>query len=120
MSLAIAFLLLFVTKWAMTDTKNGYQPSEEKEMNYPKEIYLKYDPFSGSDRDADIRCHTFSIVKTKKSHQCMLANMIAKSHTIKKGQLARYDKAIVDGQWGGYYSCLDCMDIWLSEDWVIR
>ena len=89
-------------------------------MKYPKEIYLKYDPFSGSDRDADIRCHTFSIVKTKKSHQCMLANMIAKSHTIKKGQLARYDKAIVDGQWGGYYSCLDCMDIWLSENWGIR
>lgn len=84
-------------------------------MKFQEEIYLENDPFSGADMDTDIRCHTAKIVSVRKPQDCMLAQLIGDKspHQIMPGQLARYDHAIVDGEWGSYYSCLDCMDKWL-------
>lgn len=86
-------------------------------MKYTKETYLKYDPFSDCDRDTDIRFHTEKIVKVRKEQDCMLSDLLGLPiHKIEIGQLARYDHALVDGEWGSYYSCLDCMDKWFEED----
>lgn len=86
-------------------------------MKFNNNVYLKNDPFSGCDRDVDLRCHKYKIVKVRKEHPCMLADLIGnKSHEISIGEKARYDSALIDGEWGGYYTCLDCMDKWLIED----
>jgi len=85
-------------------------------MRYTDDIYLNNDPFSGSDRDTTIRCHTYKIVKVRKAHSCMLATMLyIKPHEISVGKRARCDSALVDEEWGRYYTCLDCMDKWLIE-----
>jgi hypothetical protein len=86
-------------------------------MKFDNQVYLDNDPFSGSDQDTDIRCHTVKIVKVRKSQDCFLAQMVGKpAHVIQPGELARYDHALVDDEWGGYYTCLGCMDKWLIED----
>lgn len=86
-------------------------------MKFPDDIYLKYDFFCGADRDVNIRLHTTKIIKTRKSHLCMIADLIGnEQHNIKRGERVRYDSAIVDGEWGGYYTCLECMDKYLIEN----
>jgi len=86
-------------------------------MKFTDDVYLNNDPFSGSDRDVDIRCHTFKIVKVRKTHPCFLADLIGnKPHEIPIGKKAKYDSALVDGEWERYYTCLDCMDKWLIEE----
>ena len=86
-------------------------------MKFSTDIYLNNDPFCGPDRDAEIRCHTAKIVTVRKSHPCMLADLIGnKVHDINSGEKARNDRAIVDGEWGSYYCCIPCMDKWLIED----
>ena len=84
-------------------------------MKYPKDEYVKYDPFLG-DRDVKIRCRTRKIVKVRKSHDCILADLIDRPHKISIGENAVIDKAIVDGEWDSCYSCINCMDKWLAED----
>lgn len=74
------------------------------------ELYLRFDPFDG-ERDVDIRCRKVRIVTTRKPHKCYPPE--GKMHPIKSGQRARYETAIVDGEWGSYYTCIACMDLWL-------
>ena len=86
-------------------------------MRHKKRVYLENDPFCGSDRDVNVRCHTAKIVTVRKSHPCVLADLIGNEfHSINPGEKARRDKAIVEGEWGSYYTCIPCMDKWLSED----
>ena len=84
-------------------------------MKYTEDIYIKYDPFLG-DRDVKISCHTRKIVRIRKEHDCVLADLIGEPHKISIGERAILDKAIVDGEWGSCYACINCMDKWLSED----
>ena len=83
-------------------------------MKYPKELYLKYDPFV--DR-CEILYHKVKIVKTRTEHECMLANLFLDGppHNIPPGQMARIDEAMVEGEWGRYYSCIPCLEKWLEE-----
>lgn len=79
---------------------------------YEDSVYLRYDPFDG-ERDVKIKCRTIKVVTTRKAHKCYTPE--GKMHVIKSGQRARYETAIVDGEWGSYYTCLDCMDKWLAD-----
>ena len=86
-------------------------------MKYSLSTYAKYNPFEGSDRDSDVRQYTWKILKTRKPHDCMLAQLVGKeTHEINLGTFAMREHAIVDGEWGSAYSCIDCMDKWLSEN----
>lgn len=76
--------------------------------------YLRYDPFEG-DRDTDIRCRTYKLVTVRKSQKCHGLDAESHGHMIKVGERARYEKAIVDGEWCRYYVCLPCMNKWLTE-----
>lgn len=81
-------------------------------MKHNADDYLNYDPFEG-DMDADIRCRTVKLVRTRAPHDC--ATWL-EPHTIEPGTMARFDKAFVDGShWGSYYTCTACMDQWLDE-----
>jgi hypothetical protein len=70
--------------------------------------YAGYDPFEG-DRDGGVTCRTVRIVTTRKAHTCM--DPYGGKHVIPPGTLARYEQALVDGDyWGRYYTCLNCID----------
>jgi hypothetical protein len=78
-----------------------------------EERYLRYDPFR-DDRDVDIKCRTVKMVTTKKPHKCLDPNK-GRLHDIPPGTRARYEHALVDGEWGQYYVCVACLDHWLGE-----
>lgn len=78
-------------------------------------LYLRYDPFEG-DRDTDVECREVKIVRVRYAHACWMGmSPDSKPHKIKKGQRARYEHALVDGSWCGYWVCLPCIDRWLKE-----
>ena len=77
------------------------------------EDYLDFDPFEG-DRDVDVRNKVVRIVTTRMPHQCMDPNT-GKLHEIPPKTRARHEKAIVDGDWCSYYTCLSCITKWLHD-----
>lgn len=79
-----------------------------------EERYLRYDPFEG-ERDVDIRCRTVKLVTVRKPQKCHGLDMESHGHPINPGERARYEVAVVDGEWGRCYVCLPCMDKWLRE-----
>ena len=77
--------------------------------------YLRFDPFDG-DRDVDIRMRTVKLVRVRKPHRCHLGIGEDNAHDIAIGELARNERAFVDGSfWGSYYVCIPCMDRFLDE-----
>ena len=74
--------------------------------------YLRFDPFS-SDRDVDIRCRKVRIVKTRKEHACMSPTI--RFHPMPPGTKARFESAVVEGEWKSYYTCLKCIDEWIEK-----
>ena len=78
------------------------------------EDYLRYDPFEG-DRDVDIRCRTVKLVTVRKPQKCHGLDAKGHGHEIKVGERAKYETAIVDGEWGRFYVCIGCMTKWLTE-----
>ncbi len=86
-------------------------------MKYSKDVYLKWNPFIDADQDVEIRQYTWELVKTRKPHDCMLAQLVGNEyHEIPKGEFAMREHALVDGEWGSSYSCIGCMDKWLTEE----
>ena len=85
-------------------------------MKHNPAEYLRFDPFEG-DMDVDIRCQTVKLVTVRKRHECWMgpACFPERPHFIEPGQQARFEQAIVDGEWGRYYVCIPCMDEWLDE-----
>lgn len=92
-------------------------------MKFTNETYLLHQPFDG-DRDIEIRCRKVKVIKVRKSQTCYLSHLLvdaaAFGHTIKPGDMAIRETAIVDGQWGSSWSCLDCMDKWLINEVGIK
>lgn len=85
-------------------------------MKFGESDYLAYDPYEGD--EAEIRCRTVKLVKVRKAHACFMgANPVGgDGHLINPGDVARYEKALVDGDfWGRSYVCIPCMDSWLSD-----
>lgn len=80
---------------------------------YADAEYLRYDPFDG-DRDIQVKCRTVKLVTTRKPQKCF-DPMDGKPHEIPAGTRARYETAIVEGKWGSYYTCIACMDKWLTK-----
>lgn len=81
---------------------------------YTDDQYKRFDPFEG-DRDVKIKCRTIAIVKVRKEHICYDGMWSHEPRMIKVGERARYETALVDGNWGRYYICLPCIDRWFKE-----
>jgi hypothetical protein len=78
-------------------------------------IYLQYDPFDCPYDETKIECRSVRIVKTRKEQTCVPPPAVGKDvHAIPAGTEARCERALVEGSWSVCYTCLDCMDIWLS------
>lgn len=85
-------------------------------MTYSDADYLRFDPFEGGDRDVKIRVRKVRIVTTRSEQKCLPPE--GGLHPIKSGTRARFESAIVDGEWGSYYTCLACMSKWLKGSGV--
>lgn len=83
-------------------------------MRYTDADRLAWDPFDG-ERDVDIRCRSVKIVTTRKPQPCLGWDGKETAHQMEPGTRARYERAIVDGEWGSYYICCACMDTWLAD-----
>ena len=58
-----------------------------------------------------IECRTVKVVAVRKEHKCMCPACQGR-HSIKPGERAVREKAIVDGDWGASYVCLPCLASW--------
>ena len=76
--------------------------------------YTDFDPYLDCDRDVDIKARKVRVVRTRKPHVCLTANL--KQHEIPAGSLARFESAVVDGEWGCYYTCLECIDYLMAQE----
>ena len=84
---------------------------------FKNETYLLYNPFDG-DMDVDIRNQKTRIVKVRQIHECAAYDLFGMPlhHSINPGDLAFYEHALVDGEWGQSWCCLECMDRFLIDD----
>lgn len=85
-------------------------------MRYEPEEYLRWDPFEGD--EAEIACRTVRLVKVRKEHPCFIGQnpFGGDKHVIRLGEMARHEKALVDGSfWGSSYVCVPCMDKFIAE-----
>ncbi|MFC5551783.1 hypothetical protein [Massilia aerilata] len=83
------------------------------DLAYSKQDYLELDLFTGE--EANITCRTVKLVKTRKPHACYFGQN-GDGHSTAPGDLARHEKALVDGDyWGSYYLCIRCMDRELAD-----
>lgn len=81
-------------------------------MKYTEDQYIGFMPFFGE--DSELSCQTIKILKTRKPHACVGSNP---EHTIPTGSMARYEKALVDGDFfGRYYMCIPCLDKEMSGE----
>lgn len=86
------------------------------------EEYLNANASLYDDGEADVRCRTVRVVKTRKEQRCMCPSRRG-CHQIPAGSRAVVDRALVDGKWGACYTCLPCLESWWKstqsdcEDW---
>lgn len=75
------------------------------------QVYLDFDSYV--DQDTEVRGRKVKLVTTRKPQVCF--DPYGDTHTIEPGARARYETAIVDGEFGRYYTCLKCIDNYLDE-----
>lgn len=86
---------------------------EQYTQRFTDDEYLSEDWFSGTKGDDDARCHSVSMVTTRKAHVCY-GNGCEEHHEIPPGTRAIHETAIVDGAWSNCYLCVKHMDEWLD------
>ena len=77
---------------------------------YTDQQYIDHDPFAG-DRDVDYRCRSVKIVTIRKPRFCPDCRQDKPV-----GTRMRRDKAVLDGEWGTAYTCLECIARWFDEE----
>ena len=78
------------------------------DLAYTEQDYISFDPFFGE--EADITCRTVKLVKVRRPHPCFFGQN-GDGHGIAQGDIARHEKALVDGDyWGSYYLCIPCLN----------
>lgn len=82
-------------------------------LTFPERDYLVWDPFDG-ERDTAIRCQQTTLRTARKRWTCF-GLLGEQDHEIQPGELYRHEKGFVDGRWGCYRLCIQCMNKWLTE-----
>lgn len=72
--------------------------------------YIAFDPYQD---ECNVRHKRVKIVTTRKAHDCYCC-WRGRGHQMPIGTRARYETAQVEGQWSRYYTCLACIESWLS------
>jgi len=77
------------------------------------EEYLNFDPYGFE--DYEMRARKAKLVTTRKVHKCSGACLDGdKPHDIPVGTRVRFESAIVEGDWGSFHTCFDCIDKYLD------
>jgi hypothetical protein len=80
-------------------------------------LYIGFDQFQGEDGELTLR--SVKLVTTRKEHACMAPD--GETHTIPAGSRARFEKALVDGDYfGHYYTCIECIERELQAHYDCR
>lgn len=84
--------------------------------NQESSRYVDFDPFGG-EMDVDVRYRTVKMVITRSVHECFGRDDEGfRLHKIPAGTRCRYEKALVDGEWGQWYCCIPCMEHYISSE----
>jgi hypothetical protein len=62
-----------------------------------------------SDGDADVRCYSQKVVKTRKAQKCP-GMFLEALHDIPAGTTAVVERALLDGKWCSCYTCAACIE----------
>lgn len=73
-----------------------------------KKKYIDCDPYEAD--ESEIIMRKVKVVKTRIEHPCFLGD-----HIIEPGSMARYETAMVDGEFGRFYDCCKCLDKHIEE-----
>ena len=84
-------------------------------MKFAEEDYLNFSPYEGE--DGEVSCRTVKLVKANKEHDCFFGlGSYGDGHKISKGDVYRYEKELIDGDFfGSYKVCVKCMDEYLTD-----
>lgn len=85
-------------------------------LKYTEDEYKNVDLFQGE--ESELSCVVVKMVRARKEHKCFGGlGDYGDGHVIHKGDLYRYESALVDGDFFGKYRlCIPCMDKWLDGD----
>lgn len=83
---------------------------------FDDESYLDYDFFAEDKDQEGIRNHSKKMIVTRSEQRC-LSDGLDGMHQIEAGTRARFDKAVIDGVWASFYTCVRCLDRMLTEDY---
>ena len=83
-------------------------------IKFTDEQYIEANDSMYENGEADVRCQTVKVTKTRKDHVCMCPGIGVgeTGHVIPSGSRAVVDRALVDGAWGACYTCLPCLEAW--------
>jgi hypothetical protein len=69
------------------------------------EKVLEYDPYAD---ECDVKYQSVKIITTRKEQKCSgVPGLELSDHVMPAGTRARFERAMVDGEWAKYYSCIE-------------
>lgn len=87
--------------------------------DYIDKAFIDFSPYED---ECEVRCSTVKIVVTRKPQLCMGNPFLAdirmerpETHEIPAGTRCRCESAMVEGEWGRYYTCLECIASYLDH-----
>ena len=78
-------------------------------MRYTDQQLLACNPFPG-EREEGVSLQRVRLVTTRSPHPCIMGLFGEAAHEIPAGSRARYETALVDGNWGSFHMCLPCVE----------
>lgn len=82
-------------------------------MSNTDQQYLSCDPYAD---DCEVRLRRAKVVRVKQERNCAMGFLISDPHTIKIGERAVYETAMVDGEWSSCHTCLRCLDLHIAGE----
>jgi hypothetical protein len=76
-----------------------------------EKAFIKFDPYMD---ECDVRHKQVKMVTTRTEQTCFCP--VGKVHPIPVGTRARFEKALVEGAWQRYYTCIACCEYGLTFD----
>lgn len=98
-----------------TEMQKPEERVESQSLKFNDSDYIQFDPCEGD--EGQVSCRTVRLVTARKEHPCFFgAAPYGDGHLIGRGDVYRYERALVDGDyWGTYKVCVPCMDKWLED-----
>lgn len=80
----------------------------------PDEKLLRFYPSPMAGDDGEVRANSVKVIVTRRSHSCVSLTE-SNPHIIRAGSRVVCEKAVVDGDWFTWYTCVPCILEWAKE-----